>query len=125
MTLSVELREYLEARVQHEHDLVETRLAALAEALRLQHSEYARRLDELNHAHAQAVQNWQRYLPREVFDTNAGAAESRMRTIERALGDLQGELRASQASMRAWGAAGAVGVTLASLVISVALKVWG
>jgi len=41
---------------------------AIAKALELQRDEYARRLADLNHAHVQAQQDKNTYLPREVFE---------------------------------------------------------
>lgn len=51
-----------------EGQILEGRERALeAKALAIQATEYARRLDELNHAHARALEVQQTYLPRELF----------------------------------------------------------
>ena len=46
----------------HEHKLTASK------ALELQAKEYERRLDDLNHAHQQARETLQTYLPREIHD---------------------------------------------------------
>lgn len=48
--------------------LLEQKLFLEKDALNLQKDEYARRLNELNHAHKIAEDNWQKTLPRESFD---------------------------------------------------------
>lgn len=49
-------------------DLVDARADALDKALTLRTTEIARRLEELNHAHKNAQENWRQSLPREVFE---------------------------------------------------------
>jgi len=68
MSDAVSLREHLEQLIRAEREVRETVADKLSESLRLQATETLRRLDELNHAHAQAVENWRTSLPRELFD---------------------------------------------------------
>ena len=68
MAEGVTLREYLEEQLRHERELRETIESKLGESLRLQATETLRRLDELNHAHSVAAENWRTSLPRELFD---------------------------------------------------------
>jgi hypothetical protein len=49
-------------------ELMETRFEAIDVASELQRKELSRRLDILNHAHEQAVEVQNTYVPREVFD---------------------------------------------------------
>jgi hypothetical protein len=74
----VQLREYLEQRLDYERTLVsqrfeqlerllETHRLATDKALHVQATEYERRLTVLNHAHEAAVKEQNRVLPRETF----------------------------------------------------------
>jgi hypothetical protein len=56
--------------------LLQERVAALDRATELQACEYARRLDELNHAHAQALQDRGHFLAREVWEAYISQLES-------------------------------------------------
>ena len=60
-------RRELELRLVALRELLDARENAFAKALELQATEYARRMNELNHAHQQAQENWARSLPRETF----------------------------------------------------------
>jgi predicted ArsR family transcriptional regulator len=61
-------REHLLALIEHEREVREARADALAKALGIQAIETLRRLDELNHAHDTAMENWRQSLPRELFE---------------------------------------------------------
>lgn len=63
-----ELREYVDVMVKHERDVRTVVWIAQEKALALQASEYSRRLEDLNHAHRTAMENWAQSLPREMFD---------------------------------------------------------
>ena len=58
----------LAERLAAERALREQAVAYIDKALQLQASEYERRLDDLNHAHAQAVEAQAKTVPREMFD---------------------------------------------------------
>jgi hypothetical protein len=60
-------RRELELRLVALRELLDAKESAFAKALELQAAEYARRMNELNHAHQQAQENWARSLPRETF----------------------------------------------------------
>jgi multidrug resistance efflux pump len=60
-------RRELEQRLRALRELQATKNELHAKALELQATEYARRMDELNHAHKLAEENWARSLPRETF----------------------------------------------------------
>jgi predicted Ser/Thr protein kinase len=62
-------RELLEMRLAHERELREMQISYEEKARVIQATEYARRLDVLNHAHEEAAANWARTLPREMFDS--------------------------------------------------------
>lgn len=57
-----------ELLVSHQTEIASERNAAQDKALTLQAIEYQRRLDALNHANERAIENWNRTLPRELFD---------------------------------------------------------
>jgi hypothetical protein len=109
-------REYLLTLIAHEREVGETRADALAKAVEIQAIETLRRLDELNHAHARAMENWRQSLPRELFEqwredhskwketvntamalgaqvhANTSRVESRITTIETVANKLTGAL---------------------------------
>lgn len=58
----------VETAIKNEQVLRETINSKLNDALQLQAHENQRRLGELNHAHENAMENWARSLPRELFD---------------------------------------------------------
>lgn len=62
------LHRMFDERTRYEREILESRSQALDEALKIASAEIARRLEELNHAHANAIQNWRQSLPREVFE---------------------------------------------------------
>ena len=62
------LRQHLLTLIEHEREVRQTRADALAKAVEIQAIETLRRLDELNHAHATAMENWRTSLPRELFE---------------------------------------------------------
>jgi len=61
-------RRELDQRIAAMQALLDERLNAQNVALAIRTTEIARRLDELNHAHKTAMENWARSLPRENFD---------------------------------------------------------
>ena len=83
-------RAYLELRIDYEQKLVTARLDAQDRALTIQAAEYERRLEVLNHAHAAAVKESARVLPRETFD-------AKWTELDRRVGDLDKSMAASAA----------------------------
>jgi exonuclease VII large subunit len=63
------LSQQINDQIRSQRELSDTRAEALQTALNLQAEEYRRRLDELNHAHETAMENWRTSLPREMFDS--------------------------------------------------------
>ena len=59
--------------VNHLRELVDVKERALSAALALQAREYERRLNELNHAHARAVDVANKSVSREVYDADQRA----------------------------------------------------
>ena len=59
----------LDSRIDHERQLRETDFNYHEKALRLQASEYERRLEALNNEYGRARDTLNTYLPREKFDT--------------------------------------------------------
>ena len=64
----VEMRNLMDERTRYEREILSTRENLVKEALHLQAAEYDRRLTDLNHAHATAMENWRMSMPREMFD---------------------------------------------------------
>ena len=71
MNPGVELREYIEAKIKHERELRQQAEIEARRALDLQTAELARRLHDLNNAHARAVEQAATFLPRELFEAYA------------------------------------------------------
>lgn len=59
-------------------------------ALTLQAKEYERRLEELNHSHKNAMENWARTLPRELFEQFEKSTDEWKRSVDAALIITQG-----------------------------------
>ena len=64
------LRDELLRGLDDSRQVSESQRATNKIAVDLAHVETLRRLDELNHAHANAIENWRQSLPREVYDSN-------------------------------------------------------
>jgi hypothetical protein len=82
----------LAERLAAERALREQAVAYIDKALQLQAAEYERRLDDLNHAHAQAVEAQAKTVPREMFDQYVKETAAR----EQALMTAQSEKAAVQ-----------------------------
>jgi sensor domain CHASE-containing protein len=64
-----------------------------AKAVALSHVETLRRLDELNHAHAQNVIDKQDYLPRQMFEQFANENAKWRETVTKAISESAGANR--------------------------------
>jgi hypothetical protein len=136
----------LAERISHERELRETTLAHERELrllteehvrdnLRTQAAEYARRLDELNHAHAQAVEAQARTVPRELYEAfvkeNDTRRETLLSSVRTQIGSLddaigverQARIRA-EGALSTWrfiaatlGASGIVGIILGAIAV--------
>jgi sensor domain CHASE-containing protein len=60
--------EFVDREVAHLRELHTLRFELAGKAIELNHVETLRRLDELNHAHAQNMIDKQDYLPRQMFE---------------------------------------------------------
>ena len=67
--------------------VLKTRVSGKEEALNIAAREYERRLTDLNHAHQLARDTLQTYLPREIFEKEHAALESKVTETER---EIQG-----------------------------------
>lgn len=63
-----EFMRLLDERTRYEREILSTRENAIKAAMDLAAGELARRLEELNHAHKNAMDNWRTSLPREIFE---------------------------------------------------------
>ena len=87
MPLEVTLREYEARWKAHEerHELE-------SDALHLQAKEYERRLDQLNHEHANAKLVQQTYLSQDVYQAEKREWDNRVRNLEKFQNNLIGRL---------------------------------
>lgn len=66
--IRAETQAFVDREIKHLKELTERTTALKDEALLLQRTEYLRRLDELNNAHARAEKAVQATVPRETYD---------------------------------------------------------
>lgn len=92
--------------------LVEQQLRFEKEIREEQAKEYARRLDELNHAHAEAVRVQNTYVSEEVYDRDHRETRERIEKIERFDSEQQGRY-----------AMIAVALTIGSAILAVSVNV--
>lgn len=78
----ISLREYVDIILRHQSRLHKQRLDAMNMALKLQAKEYERRLELLNHAHQQAVETLNTYVPRELWHEQHKALEEKIVNLE-------------------------------------------
>ena len=83
-------RRELELRLVALRELLDARESAFAKALELQAAEYARRMNELNHAHQQAQENWARSLPRETFANHLGEWDKWRTEVNNSISSFRG-----------------------------------
>jgi hypothetical protein len=79
------VQQLLDERMRYERELLVARQDALEKALQLASTEVARRLEELNHAHANAIANWRQSLPREVFESASNEWQKWRGTVNESL----------------------------------------
>lgn len=75
---------------------LQEQLSASREALRLQASEYERRLDVLNHAHEEARQVLNTYVPREAFESYVKETAMNLERVRDELAKTKSELLPSE-----------------------------
>jgi hypothetical protein len=91
-TLAIEIPivEFVDREIAHLRDFENLQATLVAKAVELNHVEILRRLDELNHAHAQNVIDKQEFLPRQMFEQfsndNAKWRESVTKSISESAG---------------------------------------
>ena len=69
------------------------RIAGVETALTLQAKEYARRLDELNHAHQQAVDRYEQFTPREMWTIRNREIDDWRRRVDAEMSEARGSGR--------------------------------
>lgn len=106
------LRDALRAE---DHKWIERELRAAAKALELQAKEYERRLQDLNHAHAEAQRVLGIYLPRELyerahqevvdwqrrFEIRSVETENRIKSVELGIVNLPGGVKSLELGLAA------------------------
>ena len=116
-----QLREFLIAAIQHEHDLMTAALANEIEGRResermiekaraIQANEYERRLDELNHAHAKANEDKQAFLLKVTYEAFVKEFDTWKLGI---VSGIAAEGAKATASARLW----AIGTSLAVVIV--------
>jgi hypothetical protein len=91
VTLTV--KEFVDREVLHARELGELRFDLSSKALELNHVETLRRLDELNHAHAQNLVDKQAFLPRERFEQFIGDNDTKWNTVNKVISESAGANR--------------------------------
>ena len=66
--VQIPVTEFVYREIGHLEKIAQLQFELGAKAVALNHVEVLRRLDELNHAHAQTVIDKQEYLPRQMFE---------------------------------------------------------
>lgn len=100
------LRELIEQRIAHERELAQTMLESRDGELRKEAAEYARRLDELNHALKTMLDERRMFYSRDMHDIFM--VEYRT---------FQDVTRRQLTTIYTWGAAGLLGLTILEFVI--------
>jgi hypothetical protein len=91
VTLTV--REFVDREVTHAQQLNQLRFDLSSKALELNHVETLRRLDELNHAHAQSTADKQSFLPRERFEQFTADNDNKWSAINKVISESAGANR--------------------------------
>ena len=104
--------------------VLEERLRGLDRALQLQAAEYRRRLDELNHAHAQRVARDADYVLREKFDTFEKQERLWRDQVNETLAALQGRTTAVRSSKDDTRSLWAILIAVASVVAAFVALFW-
>jgi hypothetical protein len=85
--------------------LFEAQLCASDRALKLAAEEYRRRLDELNHAHKRALEEREKTVSRELFDTVSAEDRTRLTGMQKEIGDLRAQVVGVEQRVTTWVAA--------------------
>ena len=124
-TLTTEL---LAERLASERALREQATRYIEDALRLQAAEYERRLDDLNHSHALAIEAQARTVPREMFEQyvkeNAARVELAFAGLQDRLNSMEQLADRREGALSTWrfiagflGLSGVVGVMLGLVAV--------
>ena len=110
------LKEHFEHKFEAQEALFEARLNRLDSETCKQAKEYERRLTELNHAHARAVEVLATYLPREHFDVFLQQTNDHRSDVERRLNLAEGRTTGFAANL-------GTGLSLLAILLSMASTV--
>jgi sensor domain CHASE-containing protein len=91
VTLSVV--DFIDREVAHLDRVCSLQFDLAAKAVALNHIETLRRLDELNHAHAQNMVDKQDFLPRQMFEQFANENAKWRETVTKAISESAGANR--------------------------------
>jgi sensor domain CHASE-containing protein len=92
-SVTVSVVAYVDREVAHLKELSQLRSDLADRAIELNHVETLRRLDELNHAHAQNIIDKQDYLPRQMFEQFANDNAKWRETVTKAISESAGANR--------------------------------
>jgi hypothetical protein len=112
-TVTIPIVEFVDREVGYLREVTLLRADLADKAVALNHVETLRRLEELNHAHAQNVIDKQDYLPRQMFEQFANENARWRETVTKAISESAGSNRTL-----------ILGVTFLFSAIAIVLKFW-
>jgi len=92
-TVTIPIVAFVDREIGHLREVCLLRSDLADKAVALNHVETLRRLDELNHAHAQAAERNRDYLPRQMFDQYSAEQSKWRETVTKAISESAGANR--------------------------------
>ena len=123
-----QLEKYLTLKIEALEKVINTRLDAQSEALRIQAAEYERRLENLNNENARINKAAAASVLRELYDSQSATVDRRINNLE--LGQVTIETKASQKDLNKTNTTTAISVIIAVIgaimgLVGVILRVTG
>ena len=123
-----QLEKYLTLKIEALEKVINARLDAQSEALRIQAAEYERRLENLNNENARINKAAAASVLRELYDSQSATVDRRINNLE--LGQVTIETKASQKDLNKTNTTTAISVIIAVIgaimgLVGVILRVTG
>jgi hypothetical protein len=112
-------RALLEQKLAHERELTDAKFAHRDEALRLQAIEYSRRLEDLNHAHARALEAQAHTVSSELYESHREDIAARFKLLSDQMAAQDSRIVAIGAKLATWGAAGMAAIALVGIAAAI------